>query len=182
VAQGVKIEGVHLYSEAMESTPMNGETDAVWGFFLFLMSCSPSALLVSWQTSRSACQGYHEVFTSNICVNRMHRWLKKNLGKYGGAQSMGLLSVAYVSWHEYFCMQLITVYDPSLLAAPCLMYQSTINYCIKFFVHMWVYCFLLCSFFYHHMFLRWVLHSENVLSHLICANETWLIVINAELC
>jgi hypothetical protein len=29
VVQGVKIEGVHLYSEAMESTPMSGETDAV---------------------------------------------------------------------------------------------------------------------------------------------------------
>jgi len=133
VIQGVKIEGV--YSEAMENTPMNGETDAIWGFFLFLMSCS-SAPLVSWQTSQSACQGYHEVFTSNICVNRMHRWLKKNVGKYGGVQSMGLLSVAYVSWHDYFCMQLVTVYDPSLLAAPCLMYQSTINCCIKFFVHM----------------------------------------------
>ena len=28
VVHGIKIEGVHFYSEAMESTPMNGETDA----------------------------------------------------------------------------------------------------------------------------------------------------------
>jgi hypothetical protein len=28
---------------------------------------------------------------------------------------MGLLSVAYVLWHEYFCMQLIAVYDPYCL-------------------------------------------------------------------
>lgn len=40
-----------------------------------------------------------------------------NVGKYEGVQSMGLLSVAYVSWREYFCMQLVTVYDPSLLSA-----------------------------------------------------------------
>jgi len=38
VVQCVKIEGVHFYSEAMESTPMNGETDAARGFFLFLLS------------------------------------------------------------------------------------------------------------------------------------------------
>jgi len=57
-------------------------------------------------------------------------------GQYEGVQSMGLLSVAYVSWHEYFCMQLITVCDPSLLPAPCLVCQSTISCCIKVFVHM----------------------------------------------
>ena len=66
----------------------------------------------------------------------MDKWLKKNVGKYEGVESMCLLSVAYVSWHEYFCMQLITVCDPSLLVAPCLVYQSTINCCIKIFIYM----------------------------------------------
>jgi hypothetical protein len=62
--------------------------------------------------------------------------MKKNAGKSGGVQSLGLLSVACVSWREYFCMQLITVYDPSLLAAPCLVYQSKINCRIKVFIRM----------------------------------------------
>jgi hypothetical protein len=59
---------------------------------------------------------------------------------------MGLLSVAYVLWHEYFYMQLNAVCDPSLLAVPCLVYQSTINWCTKFFCEYAVICDFIASF------------------------------------
>jgi hypothetical protein len=63
-----------------------------WGWqYVCLSACSiplqPSGF---YQPTQNTCRlwGYRMVITTNICQNRMGRWLEENIGKYAGGGSI----------------------------------------------------------------------------------------------